>query len=121
GRPAPVLPAFPHPGIRARMKSARHFRRTVPMRLSPRLRLSLLLLPLLLAACAGDGGTRVPDNAGALVAPADTTAAPVAAPADAAANASASAAADPALAAPAPSDAMQDAPGSDPTTQTAAT
>lgn len=91
------------------------------MRLSPRLRLSLLLLPLLLAACAGDGGTRAPDSAGALVAPADATAAPVAAPADAAANASASAAADPALAAPAPSDTMQDAPGSDPTAQTAAT
>src|SRR5690606_3672776 len=78
GRPAPRLPALPHPGIRAGMTSAPHFRRTVPMRLSPRL--PLLLLPLLLAACAGGGGTRAPADTGALLAPADA-AAPTTAPA----------------------------------------
>ena len=50
------------------------------MRLS--LRLPLLLLPLLLAACAGSGGTRAPTNTGVLPAPADATAQAAAAPAD---------------------------------------
>ena len=93
------------------------------MRLSPRLRLSLLLLPLLLAACAGAGGTRAPDSAGALVAPVDAPAAPIAASADGAATGTSAAdAMEPAPAAfPVLSDAAQDAAGSEPAAQTAVT
>ena len=90
------------------------------MRLS--LHLPLLLLPLLLAACAGAGGPRAPTHTGALLAPPDTTAPAVAAPTGEAAGPTAFAA-DAVAADPAPDASTlpvatpQDAPGPDPTAQ----